>query len=164
MTTLTPYQQAVLTELGIVQWQLRDKQAPGPVADSAHSIAAVPAADPAPRANAQSAIARLKQAMQDSTTTVQSPPEPVQASEQAPVPAQHAESTPRVAPVWVADNEPMLSDMQLALNWSDGQQSLSWQVADKLELEDGVLYCPAPAALAANASLKRQLWLLLQRC
>lgn len=157
MTTLTPYQQAVLTELGIVQWQLRDKSASVQAADVTPSTAAmIPPADSAPRANAQSAIARLKQAMQGSAAATQSQSEP------APLSVPDAE--PKTEPVWVADSEPMLSDMLLALNWPDGQQSLRWQQADELKLVDGILYCPAPAALVADSRLKRRLWKLLQAC
>ncbi|MBT1065740.1 hypothetical protein KJY73_19345 [Bowmanella sp. Y26] len=164
MTTLTPYQQAVLTELGIIQWQLRDKSASDQAADVTPSTAAmIPPADSAPRANAQSAIARLKLAMQDSTA-IQSQPEPAQASGEGPVSALGTEPAPKTEALWVADSEPMLSDVLLALNWPDGQQSLRWQQADELKLADGILYCPEPAALAADSRLKRRLWLLLQAC
>ena len=157
MTTLTPYQQAVLTELGIVQWQLRDKSASVQAADVTPSTAAmIPPTDSAPRANAQSAIARLKQAMQGSATATQSQSEPAPLS----VPG----TAPKTEPVWVAESEPMLSDMLLALNWPDGQQPLRWQQADELKLVDGILYCPEPAALVADSRLKRRLWLLLQAC
>ncbi|WP_102796577.1 hypothetical protein [Bowmanella denitrificans] len=166
MTTLTPYQQAVLTELGIVQWQLRTKPDAAEIGTPTHSGADAaqlsPSGQSAPRASAESAIARLKQAMQGSTTAIHSQPEPVQVS--APTALSVPDTKPMAEPLWIADSEPMFSDVLLALNWPEGLGSLRWQQADEFKLVDGILYCPAPAALATDSRLKRRLWQLLQAC
>lgn len=168
MTTLTPYQQAVLTELGIVQWHLRDTQAPAQVATPMQEPAPIQnsaaVTQPAPRANAESAIARLKQAVQGSVPAVQTPSEPAPTQAQPPVLAPNVESAPKAEPTWVSDKEPIFSDVLRALNWPEGQRTLSWQVADTLKLDGDILYCPTPAALVADSRLKRHLWQLLQAC
>jgi len=159
MKALNPYQQAILTELGIVQWHLRAPQRLTLLATDADTGVETIAAQQFTAAETENIPdTRLVEA---GTLTEQeigdSQPDAPPLTEQKP-------QTSPPQPVQQVDSQhPMFQDIQLALRSQQHGAALNWQVSDNFSFDGKVLSAPTPQTLSNTPELKKQLWQLLQQ-
>ena len=165
MQKITPYQQAVLTELGIPVWSIRD-DAPAHLRE-AGSIVAMPESattnevpalaapvTPAKSADPASGIAALKQAM-GMGEPVQTQPAPA-VQEPEPV-AQEIAVTE--LPNLFESSDVFVNDVKCAL---PHDPALIWNEGEQFAVNGNTLVTPALPQLKHSPDLKQQLWQVLQ--
>jgi len=159
MKALSSYQQAILTELGIVQWHLRAPQRLVLLAaDTDINVETIAAqqftatkTESHPDAGLAEAVTLTEEDCADSQ------PDALPVTEQ-----ESQTSTPQ--PVQQVDSQhPMFQDIQLALTSQQHQHALTWQIADNLSFDGKVLSAPRPQTISNTPELKKQLWQLLQQ-
>ncbi|ALS97885.1 hypothetical protein AT746_06120 [Lacimicrobium alkaliphilum] len=160
MKALSPYQQAILTELGIVQWHLRAPQRLALLATDADTGVETIAARQFTAAEAENIPdTRLVEAgtLTEQEIADSQPDAP-------PVTEQHEYNQPQQQPVQQVDSQhPMFQDIQLALRSQQHGAALNWQVSDNFSFDGKVLSAPTPQTLSNTPELKKQLWQLLQQ-
>ncbi|GGD55912.1 hypothetical protein [Lacimicrobium alkaliphilum] len=155
MKALSSYQQAILTELGIVQWQLRSPEHLAFSRDESLSQTAAVSA-PSERPEQEPPIAATSPASQPEADR----PLTDNHTDSDKMPA--AVSAPN--PCEMVDNQhPMFKDIQLALKSQQRTEEWQWQIGDTLSFDGNTLCAPTPQILAHSPELKRQLWQLLQQ-
>ncbi|WP_141096242.1 hypothetical protein [Lacimicrobium sp. SS2-24] len=152
MKTLSPYQSAMLTEMGIVQWQLRAPEKLVLLSQSndsktvpQHDVQAHVAVEPSPRESA-------------------TPTEPLaahNAAESAHTP--ESQNQEPLALPQADQHHPLFNDIQLALAWLDKDQQIDWMIAESLSFDGQLLLAPAPQDLSLAPAMKKQLWQRLQQ-
>ena len=133
MNALSEYQQAVLAQLDIIQWRLRD-----------------------PDVNAQAQV----EPVIESPAVQTLPQDPIQSDVPAQSVEQPVPKVQYVQQDSLFAQDVLLAVQQLQ---QSTEVTLDWQLGDTIQLRDVGLITPSPEQLQAQPQLKKQLWNILQQ-
>ncbi|WP_438864846.1 DNA polymerase III subunit psi [Neptunicella sp.] len=136
MNALSEYQQAVLGQLGIIQWRLRDP-----------AVNAQTQSEPV----AESPV--VSTPLSEIVKNVAQPEDLVTAT-----PAENTVQQMKLDPLFAQDVLLALEQLQPTVS-----VTLDWQVGEQIQLNENLLITPPLEQLQAQPQLKKQLWNILQQ-